>query len=87
MAFFLATGYLLLTTGATGCQKNKSVEVRGTELLPAPQKNVLLKEDVSLDPEKLKITHLYPGADEEDRFATNLLKDEIKRLFGYDMNY
>lgn len=80
---FWTTVCLFLIMGVTGCQK-ESVRITGIGLLPAPQK-FLLKKDVSLDPEKLKMIYLYQSAGDEDRFAASLLRDEIKQLFDYDL--
>jgi hexosaminidase len=72
---------LLLIVSMGSCQKEKSVKTAG-ELLPAPQK-VELKAGIFINPNKLKTIYLYSAADENDRFAADLLREEINNLFNY----
>lgn len=83
---FLRAGiYLLVILSAVGCQQGpketgKSDLIAG--LLPAPQK-VELKEGISINPKKFKTIYMYKGAGDDARFAANLLKEGIDRLFGH----
>ena len=72
---------LLLITCILSCKKERSKEITG-ELLPAPRE-VKFKEGISINPKKVKTIYLYPAADDNDRFAANLLIDEIRQLFKF----
>jgi hypothetical protein len=72
---------LLLTSGMISCNKENSVNPAG-ELLPAPRSSEI-KDDISLDPKKIRTIFLYAKADENASFTANLLKEEINRLFSF----
>jgi hexosaminidase len=63
------------------CQNEKSKK-SDFELLPAPRK-IELKESIFIKAKKFRAIYLYSKADENDRFAANLLKDELNQLFNY----
>jgi hypothetical protein len=78
--------FLLLALILAGCRSGGSAKT-GTSnpsdgLLPAPQK-IELKMGVSINPKKIKTIYLYRGAGGDARFAANLLKEEINRLYGH----
>ena len=64
----------------SGCREDNSKKT-DFQILPGPRK-MELKEGVVLNPEKFKTIYLYSRADESDRFASNLLKDELNQLFN-----
>jgi hypothetical protein len=72
--------YLLLLILLTDCRKERSVEP-ANELLPVPRR-VELKNGNSLNPKKIRTIYLYANADENANFTANLLKEEMKGMFG-----
>jgi hexosaminidase len=79
--FIRGSIYLILLICLGSCHKEISSKPTN-ELIPAPQK-VELKEGIFINPKKIKTIYMYSAADENDRFAANLLKDEIDNLFNY----
>jgi hexosaminidase len=73
--------FLLLIVSMSSCKEVKSKKT-DFALLPAPRK-IELKEGIFIKPKKFKTIYLYSKADENDRFAANLLKDELNKLFNY----
>ncbi len=71
--------FFLMIISFGGCTVKKSPEMT-KNLLPAPRM-VEYKERISLDPGKIRTIYLYQSADDNDRFAAGLLKDEIEKLF------
>ena len=79
--FVTGSIYLLLFVSMSSCKEEKSKKTN-FELLPAPRK-IELREGIVIKPEKFKTIYLYAKADENDRFAANLLKDELDKLFNF----
>ena len=73
--------FLLLTASLSSCKEEKS-KLTDFELLPAPRK-IELKESILINPKKFNTIYLYTKANENDRFAANLLKDELNKLFNF----
>jgi hexosaminidase len=72
--------FLLLIVSMSSCKEEKSKKT-DFELLPAPRK-IELKEGILIKPKKFNTIYLYSKADDNDRFAANILKDELNRLFN-----
>ena len=79
--FITGSIYLLLLVITSSCQEEKS-KLTDFQLLPAPRK-IELKEGIFIKPIKFNTIYLYSKADENDRFAANLLKDELNKLFNF----
>ena len=74
--------FLLLTASLSSCKEEKS-KLTDFELLPAPR-TIELKESILINPKKFNTIYLYTKANENDRFAANLLKDELNKLFNFN---
>ena len=77
-----ASVLLIILAGMVNCQKDNSLTSVVQNLLPEPQ-YAEVKKGVFLSPEKIKNIYLYSKADENAQFTGNLLRDEIKILFGF----
>ncbi len=73
--------YLVLIFIIESCGK-ESTKTLHEKLLPSPQK-IELKDGLSINPKKIKAIYLFSKADENDRFAANLLIEEINQIFKF----
>ncbi|HKJ30909.1 MAG TPA: family 20 glycosylhydrolase [Balneolales bacterium] len=76
--------FLLLCT-IESCQKGKETQKTTLHLLPAPQK-IVQRNGISLNPENVKTIYLYSNANKNDRFAAEILKNKIHKLYHHDVN-